>query len=171
MSEQYTVQRYSIQQLKEILADKSQAPPEAIDRKFHSEYFEHYFDALDAKTIVIENGYIDRDYLDDYAGYYVRCFRNYPKTCTRLHFFDISFECREFEDLLKGKNSGLATTLRSSIHPKISGLPRTGPGSCCLRHKCTLVRFPGHRQNVSTRNSVTCGNHQGSHHASPRFYS
>lgn len=48
----------------------------------------HYLEGMKkAKTLVVERDYIDRDYLDDYARYYSRCFENYERKCTRLHFF------------------------------------------------------------------------------------
>lgn len=47
----------------------------------------HYFDHIGAKTIIVENDYIDRDFLEDYSGYYARCFHDYQRSCTRLHFF------------------------------------------------------------------------------------
>lgn len=41
--------------------------------------------------MVVEDNYIDRDYLDDYANYYSKCFRSYERFCRRIHFFkDIS---------------------------------------------------------------------------------
>ncbi|MFO7735466.1 MAG: hypothetical protein R6W70_04540 [bacterium] len=42
---------------------------------------------MDAKTIVCENNYTDRDYLEDYSAYYSRCLNDYGRRCFRLHFF------------------------------------------------------------------------------------
>ena len=52
-----------------------------------AKYLFKYLSELGAQTIVVENDYIDRDYLDDYAAYYARCFRRYNRHCRRLHFF------------------------------------------------------------------------------------
>jgi hypothetical protein len=100
MSERFEVSQYSIDELKRLLAEKSGAPPHIIDAKLHSLYFEEYFNALNAQTIVIEDDYVDRDFLEDFAGYYVRCFQNYTHRCIRLHFFAIPFNSQDFEELL-----------------------------------------------------------------------
>lgn len=116
---------------------KSGASPEApeiIQRKSHVLYFEQYFKKLAAKTIVIENNYIDQDYLKDFAGYYVRCFQQYGPTCTRLHFFQKPFTRRYF---LNALGNGL-------IDPKelgylgfivIKPLPETIIGRTCLKYE------------------------------------
>lgn len=44
-------------------------------------------DLKKARTIVVERDYVDRDFLDDYARYYSRCFDDYKRKCIRLHFF------------------------------------------------------------------------------------
>lgn len=47
---------------------------------------------LDAKSYVLEDPYIDRDYSADYLYFYARTFRAYERHCRRVHFFsdDIS---------------------------------------------------------------------------------
>ena len=53
----------------------------------HVSYLDGYLSSLGCSWIVIEGNYIDRDYLDDYANYYAKCFRPYDRFCKRLHFF------------------------------------------------------------------------------------
>ncbi len=74
----YEVYDYSRPTLIRLLASKSQANPEAIADKPHLSYFDEYFSYLGAQTIIVENDYVDRDFLEDYAGYYSRCFADYP---------------------------------------------------------------------------------------------
>jgi hypothetical protein len=64
-------------------------PIEAIKSKNQFKYFLAYLgeSGLKAKTIVIEDEYISKDFLHDYASYYAFCFASYPKFCKRLHFF------------------------------------------------------------------------------------
>jgi len=107
MGERFEVCGYSIGRLRDLIVEKSRSTPEVVARKLHSVYFDEYFSALGAKTIVVENDYIDRDYLEDYAGYYVRCFECYERVCTRLHFFPTSFSKDEFEALLTGHTDGV----------------------------------------------------------------
>jgi hypothetical protein len=88
-----TVLPYSIDTLIQCLVQGSaQAPVDRISRKLHRVYFEEYFQSLSAKMIVVENDYIDRDYLEDYAAYYDRCFESYERKTLRLHFFNFEFD-------------------------------------------------------------------------------
>ena len=43
--------------------------------------------ALDAKSYVLEDPYIDRDYSADYLHFYARTFRAHKRHCKRVHFF------------------------------------------------------------------------------------
>ena len=47
---------------------------------------------VEAKSYVLEDPYIDRDYSTDYSQFYARTFRNHERHCKRVHFFseDIS---------------------------------------------------------------------------------
>jgi hypothetical protein len=81
--------------------------PTVIRKKKHFDFFIKYFGplGLKAKTIVVEEKYISKDYLHDHANYYAFCFENYPKYCRRLHFFDNAFTEAEFEtELLRDDN-------------------------------------------------------------------
>ena len=42
---------------------------------------------LGARSYVLEEPYIDRDYSADYIEFYARTFRNHPRHCSRAHFF------------------------------------------------------------------------------------
>ena len=42
---------------------------------------------LRAKSYVLEEPYIDRDYSADYLEFYARTFRNHDRHCSRVHFF------------------------------------------------------------------------------------
>jgi hypothetical protein len=106
------------------------------NRKKQIDYLAGYLDHKNVKTILIENEYIDRFYLEDYAEYYVRCFTNYPRTCKRFHFFkDITFTDIEFSDFLVGN---LAPISEGTLKEKYAGfvvvkpLPETIIGRTCL---------------------------------------
>jgi len=60
---------YSIARLERLLSEESLADAHIIKDKLHRTYFEEYFANIGAKTIVVENNYVDGDYLDDYAAY------------------------------------------------------------------------------------------------------
>src|SRR5690348_17141782 len=103
----YEVHPYSIGELERLLSEKSRADAFAVSRKAHRTYFEGYFASIGAQTIVAENRYVDGDFLDDFAEYYVRCFESYDRTCVRLHIFDIPFTEEEFTEFLRGMGGNL----------------------------------------------------------------
>ena len=102
MPDPYSVVEYRIENLRRILGDSPDIDASALEDKLHLVYFEEYFAALKAKTIVVETEYVDRDFLEDYAGYYVRCFTKYRRKCRRLHFFNLAFSGKDFEAVLSG---------------------------------------------------------------------
>ncbi|MCK4365396.1 MAG: hypothetical protein KAW45_05050 [Thermoplasmatales archaeon] len=85
-----------------------------LDRKFssrrynkHFEYIYDYLTDLGCQLILVENFYTDRDYLIDFANYYVRCFEKYDRLCKRLHFFKEKFDEKKFISLLKNEKANL----------------------------------------------------------------
>lgn len=62
---------------------------EAIKLKHQFDYLQGYLGAqgLNAMSIVMEEKYISKDFLHDYAAYYAFCFEEYSKVCRRVHFF------------------------------------------------------------------------------------
>lgn len=136
MDRPFEVHPYDIAALERLLAEKSGAFVEVIHQKLHSLYFQEYFDALGAKTIIVEPDYVDRDFLEDFAGYYVRCFPDYRRKCTRLHFFARPFSEAEFEGLLSRALDddhvrGLQDDYLGFV--VVKPLPQTVVGRTCLR--------------------------------------
>jgi hypothetical protein len=132
----FEVTSYAIEKLTELLATKSQASPDNIKRKAQVSYFEEYFSHLGAKTIVVENQYIDRDYLEDYAAYYVRCFKPYLRYCARLHFFQTEFNEDDLKAALNGDSSTLALLQDEGSYlgfVVVKPLPLTVIGRTCLK--------------------------------------
>lgn len=60
-------------------------------------YLDEYLDKLGAKTAIVEHEYVDRNFMDDFCGYYARCFTSYPKKCERIHFFSLDFSTEELK--------------------------------------------------------------------------
>lgn len=89
---------YSEDNLAVALSNKY-TPVEILSNKNHFRYFKGYLgnNGLKAKTIVLEEDYVSKDYLDDFAAYYVFCFEPYPKICKRIHFFANDFDEEEFK--------------------------------------------------------------------------
>jgi hypothetical protein len=80
--------------------------------RFHYRYFLDYLgnsseDSLKAKTILIENEYLSRDFLYDFSNYYSLCFSDdYKKKCKRIHFFSSEISEHDFlTDYLENTNN------------------------------------------------------------------
>jgi hypothetical protein len=50
-------------------------------------YVGEYAQDLACKSIVVENHYIDRDYMEDHSVFYSKNLYPYPNACRRVHFF------------------------------------------------------------------------------------
>lgn len=129
----YQVQAYSFAGFRELLVQYSDASPQVVDAKLRSRYFPDYFATLGVQTIVVEENYVDHDYLEDFAAYYVKCFHSYRRTCTRLHFFKATFDTDEFCRHLRGESD-----LREALCQSYAGfivvrpLPESIIGRTCL---------------------------------------
>ncbi len=71
-----------------------------LGHSYIAEYLFKYLNDLKAKTYVIENEYIDKDYLIDYSHFYSRSFDVKEKFTTRLHFFSAFFSKEDLKKLL-----------------------------------------------------------------------
>jgi hypothetical protein len=130
------VVEYSSQELIRLLALLSEAKEPLLLQKAHKRFFEGYLAELNARTIVVEREYIDRDYLQDYSGYYVSCFHPYRRTTARLHFFSSSFNREAFDRLLDGDAEALNVgTLQDSYlgFIVVKPLSQTVIGRTCLK--------------------------------------
>jgi hypothetical protein len=96
---------YSASNLAESLKNKYTSV-EVILKKNHYSYLKNYFGHSDinARTIVIEEKYISKDFLHDYAAYYSLCFEEYPKFCKRVHFFNIEFSESDLKEKITQTN-------------------------------------------------------------------
>jgi len=92
---------YSHENLKKLFVEFSKATEEFIEAKLHAIFFKDYFIELEAKTIVVEGPYTDRDFLDDHCRYYLKCFRNIEKTTFRFHFFKVDISEDQFRSFLE----------------------------------------------------------------------
>jgi len=124
--------------LESILAEFSGNPPSVVSKKTHLDYFKEYFGPIgvNARTIVVETPYVDRDFLEDFAAYYVKCFQPYERYCSRLHFFSLAFSETEFETLLAGDESALKKDALDEAYlgfVVVKKLPEAFIGRTCLR--------------------------------------
>jgi hypothetical protein len=82
-------------------------------------YLARYAKSLGAKTVVREEHYIDRHYLDEFAQYYSRALRPVQNAVRRFHVFGESFSQEKFETWLA--ESGTAEGSRAEIEKALTG--------------------------------------------------
>lgn len=106
------VRPYDITALVETLSLNRYADRAEIEHKPHIGFFDRYLSKLNAKTIIIENDYVDHDYLEDYSDYYVKCFDDYARRCQRIHFFSYDFDKEKFIESLKTNDKEFINSIK-----------------------------------------------------------
>lgn len=97
-------------------------------------YLSGYLGDIGAKTAVIENEYIDRDFLEDHVLYYSRCFHDYNRKCHRVHFFSKVYSEEDIDEIIVGGNADGFQDFTASYlgFVVIRPLPETIVGRTCL---------------------------------------
>ncbi len=67
---------------------RSEFDADFVDSSAPVEYLWEYLETLGATSFVREERYVDRHFLDDFAGYYARSFGAPEPHCARLHYFE-----------------------------------------------------------------------------------
>ena len=83
--------------------------PDSIEEKNNFRYFFTYLYAdpkgLNIKSIVVEENYTSIPYLKDYLSYYGKAYKEYSKSCKRVHFFKTKISNEdEFYNIIIRKN-------------------------------------------------------------------
>lgn len=94
-------------------------------------YLASYLEQIRCATVLIEDHYVDRDYVEDMAIFYARSLRAYPPYCQRMHFFTEPFDEEEWRALLARANGGEADAVRQWLQDAYLGFSviRPLPGS------------------------------------------
>lgn len=132
----FHVHRYSIAKLKYLFVTLTKTPTKILESKIHLTYFENYFSELNAETIVVEYNYVDHDFLEDYAEYYVKCFHTYERFCVRLHFFSKRFTTEDFKNILLSKSPKINNDSLNEVYLGfivVKQIPVTFIGRTCLK--------------------------------------
>jgi hypothetical protein len=95
----------------------------AVRAQRQPNYLYRYLSHLATKMIVAENRYTDRDYLDDYACFYVRSFEDYPRHTRRVHFFSEQLSPVELADVFAGSRDDLKDELMKSYNGFVVARP------------------------------------------------
>jgi len=72
----------------------------AVSRLPQPRYLVGYLRHFEVNKIIIETDYVDRDYLEDYASFYVSSFKPYNRFTRRLHFFKTDISAADLEKIL-----------------------------------------------------------------------
>lgn len=72
-----------------------------MGKSSQSAYLYRYLTKLNAKTVVVECDYIDKDYLLDYSNYYARSFEPIDRFTKRLHIFSKTFSEEAFKKIFE----------------------------------------------------------------------
>jgi len=81
--------------------------PLELKKEKHLEYLAEYLSKLNCETIIGEDNYTDKTYVNDFSQFYVKCFPHYRKTCLRLHFFNKKIGEDELYRYVIGENKKL----------------------------------------------------------------
>ena len=90
-------------------------------------YLSTYLEQIRCATVLIEDHYVDRDYVEDMAIFYARSLRAYPSYCQRMHFFSESFDETEWRDFLVRANRGEAEKVCQWLQDAYLGFSVTRP--------------------------------------------
>ncbi|MBL1179256.1 hypothetical protein [Pantanalinema sp. GBBB05] len=136
MNEAFRIYPYTVDEFKNILVGNSGASLDLVEEKSHIAYLDKYFQDVGTKIILVEYDYVDRDFLEDFAGFYARCFPDYNRKCTRLHFFSYLFTAEQFKCLLANPNTSDLTQDILQEHylgfMVVKPLPQTIIGRTCI---------------------------------------
>ncbi len=109
---------------------------ELIENKLHLRFLKDYLNFQKSKTILVEEEYIDRYFLEDFSEYYVSCFKRYSRKCHRIHFFSSSFSSNDFKALIVNKDNDISESELTDSYLGfivIRPLPKYIIGRTCLK--------------------------------------
>jgi hypothetical protein len=114
-------------------------------------YLGFYLKRLGCKTVLIEDHYIDRDFIDDLALFYSRSLRGYPNHCQRLHFFTEDFDDNQWRAVVTDANHGQQEAAGQFLQRAYLGFSVIRPLPGSLIGRTILQTFPpdssqGHRR-------------------------
>ena len=98
---------------------------------------------IHVETVVKEAGYIDKDYLLDYSGYYSRSFQEVGRFTERIHLFSRQFTQDDFEEIIINNGLEDLKILKDSYQGFIIIKPfKDGDGNPTYHTGRTLLNIP-----------------------------
>lgn len=96
-------------------SDKTDRDSQDVEDNPRAQALWDYAVASGVRTFVVEDGYTDRDYLDDYTRAYARSHPGYVSRCRRIHMFRQHFDTASFVQAVASKE-GLAGHLEDDAY-------------------------------------------------------
>ena len=131
----YLVSRFAKGELSNLVKECFGTDFPDIFRKSQIDYIYRYLNDLDAKSVLLEPKYIDKDYLEDFNHYYVKCFGNNGFVSARLHFFSKELDHQKMTEYLASGDPNAIRILQDSYlgFIVIKPLAKTFIGKTCLK--------------------------------------
>lgn len=120
--------------LKLVAFDSADDPLADLRGSGQGQYLRWYLADLDAKSVLVEPAYFDRDYLSEFAAFYCTSTAGYPNVCRRLHYFSEDIDRAALERAVAGD-----ATERERLEKSYLGfvvlrpIPKTPIGRTVLR--------------------------------------
>ncbi|MBY7905122.1 hypothetical protein KW458_06425 [Vibrio fluvialis] len=120
--------------------------PDIFNKK-QIDYLFRYLKDLKANSVLLEPKYIDKDYLEDFNNYYVKCFGNNGFMSARLHFFSKKIDHKYMTDIL---TTGDQRNIEDLQHAYlgfivIKPLAKTFIGKTCLKTYASVNQEDGNK--------------------------
>ena len=127
-----------------------------IFKKPQIDYIYRYLTDLDAKSVLLETKYVDKDYLEDFNHYYVKCFGNSGSMSARLHFFSQELDHQRITEILASANKDKIRSLQESYlgFMVIKPLAKTFIGKTCLKLYPSINEISGNKRCLLREYSV-----------------
>ena len=87
---------------------------ELLEKTNQASYLIQYLQNLEAKTYILEEEYVDKDYMIDFQKFYARSFEKIGKFTKRIHFFNEKFDEKDFQKALESNDKEVINTLKRS---------------------------------------------------------
>lgn len=131
-------------------------------------YLYRYLKKLNAKTVVVESDYIDKDYLLDYSNYYARSFEPIDRFTKRLHIFSETFSEEAFKKIFE-LDEKMSNVLINSYLGFIVVKPIRDPkqGNECFIGRTILQTYP--KQDTEESRFFITNNYKVSLYGLPLF--
>src|SRR5580704_5146146 len=107
-----------------------------------AKYLRVYLNEIGCKTVVIEQHYVDRVFMQDEAVYYVRNLRNYPNYTRRLHFFTEQFDLDKWKAMIARAGRGEHAVIQDQLQNWYRGFSVVRPLPDCPVGRTVLPAFP-----------------------------